>query len=248
MAYASRAGRARTSPSRPQAHSICQRCGFRVNRVDMINQTEWRGAALLAINIFVCDRCLDTPQEQLRAIILPADPVPVLLPFPEPFQADETNNMTLTTGSTTDPTTGLPVPATTTMQTTSGLAMTAEPIGRPTGLDQHAVMPFSTVDGVVEPFGVPLAVLSVISNGTGLVAVTCSAPHRLSTNSQISVEGLTSGPANGFFSVTATSATAFNYEPYSVVSAGSLLGPEVLMITARIGLPRSYGQIQQVGP
>lgn len=249
MAYASRAGRARTSPSRPEAHAICQRCGFRVNRVDMINQPEWRGAALLEINIFVCDRCLDVPQEQLRAIILPADPVPVLLPFPEPFQADGTNNMTLTTGSTTDPSTGLPVPAATTLQTTSGLDLAAAPIGRPTGLDQRAVMPFATVSGVVEPFGVPLSPLSVISNGQGLVSATCSAPHGLATDSQISVEGLTDPRANGFYSVVVTSATAFNYQTYSLsIPAGSLLGSKVLMITARVGLPRGYDQIQQVGP
>lgn len=251
MAYASRAGRARTSPTRPQAHAICQRCGFRVNRVDMINQPEWRGAALLPINIYVCGRCLDVPQEQLRAIVLPADPVPVLLPFPEPFLADEANLMTLTTGSTTDPTTGLPVPGTTTLQTTSGLALTTEPYGRPAMPAQGAVMPFGvnqTAQTAV-PYGVPLAVLSVIANGTDQIAVTCSAPHGLATDSQISVEGLNNALANGFFSVVVTSATAFSYQTYSIsIPAGSLLGSKVLMITAKIGLPRSFEQIQQVGP
>ena len=40
MGYASQAGRARTDASNPQAHAICDRCGFRYNHVDLRWQFE----------------------------------------------------------------------------------------------------------------------------------------------------------------------------------------------------------------
>ena len=84
MAYASRAGRARTRASAPQAHAICDRCGFRYNHVDLKFQFDWAGDQLQNFRILVCDRCLDTPQDQNRAIVVPADPVPILNPRPLP--------------------------------------------------------------------------------------------------------------------------------------------------------------------
>jgi hypothetical protein len=40
--------------------------------------------------ILVCNRCFDKPQQQLRAIIIPADPLPIRNPRVEPFAEDET--------------------------------------------------------------------------------------------------------------------------------------------------------------
>jgi hypothetical protein len=256
MSYASKTGRARTNPTAPEAHAICQRCGFRYNRVDLHNQHEWRGAAILPLQIFVCDRCLDVPQEGLRAIIIPSDPVPVLLPFPEPFQVDEPNFLTLTTGSTTDPTTGLPVPATTSLATVSGLALTTGPIGRNpatasgVGLDPHAIMPFDVNQTQYNafPLGVPLSLISVTANGSPTVSVTCSRAHGLVTNDQIAVEGLSNGLACGFFSVTVTGAMSFTYQTYSPVPAGGLLTSGTRMVTADAGRPRTMQQLPQVGP
>lgn len=215
---------------------------------------EWRGAALLPIQIFTCDRCTDVPQEQFRAIVLPADPVPVQLPFPEPFLSDEGRRAALTTGSTTDPATGLPVPGTTRMNTSAGGHMTAVPYGRNPrgsgiGLDANAVMPLATVNGVVEEFGVPLVLISVTANGTDQIAVTCAVAHGLATGGQIAVTGLTNPQACGFFSVVAVSATALTYQTYALaVPSGALLGPAARIITARVGLPRGYDTIEQVGP
>lgn len=90
MGYASLSGRAATSPSRPRAHAICQRCGFRYNHDRLRWQYDWRGTALMNTRVLVCpNRCLDKPQEQLRAIVLPADPVPIINPRVEPFSNDE---------------------------------------------------------------------------------------------------------------------------------------------------------------
>jgi hypothetical protein len=110
MGYASQAGRARTDASNPQAHAICDRCGFRYNHVDLRWQFDWRGASLMNLRILVCDTCYDEPQQQLRAIVVPADPVPIENPRIEYFVADETNIRTTSGQNTIDPITGIPVP------------------------------------------------------------------------------------------------------------------------------------------
>ena len=92
MAYASQSGRARTDPSNPQAHAICDRCGFRYNLVNLSWQFDWAGASLINKRILVCNPCNDKPQQQLRAIVLPPDPVPVVNPRIQDFVVAETNN------------------------------------------------------------------------------------------------------------------------------------------------------------
>ena len=92
MGYASLAGRAKTSATNPQAHAICDRCGFRYNLVSLRWQYDWRGTSLQNLRLLVCNRCYDEPQEQLRAIVVPADPVPVQNPRLQDFVTAETNN------------------------------------------------------------------------------------------------------------------------------------------------------------
>ena len=87
MSYASQAGRARTNPNAPAAHAICDRCGFRHNHVDLRWQYDWRGASLANIRLLVCNTCYDKAQPQLRAIVLPADPVPIANPRTQDFVA-----------------------------------------------------------------------------------------------------------------------------------------------------------------
>jgi hypothetical protein len=109
MGYASLSGRARTSPSNPRAHAICDRCGFRYNHFQLRWQYDWRGASLMNIKLLVCDRCYDEPQQQLRAIVIPADPVPVMNPRIQDFVVAETNNRFTSGQNTVDPTTNIPV-------------------------------------------------------------------------------------------------------------------------------------------
>ena len=110
MAYASRAGRARTNARAPSAHAICDRCGFRYNHSDLSFQVDWAGAGTINKRLLVCRRCLDKMQPQLRAIILPADPVPIQNPRPQIFSDASTNWRQVSGFNTTDPTTGIPVP------------------------------------------------------------------------------------------------------------------------------------------
>ena len=109
MGYASQAGRARTSSTNPQAHAICDRCGFRYNHVNLRWQYDWRGASLQNLRLLVCNTCYDVPQEQLRAIVVPADPMPIDQPRIQDFVAASQDTRVTSGQNTTDPITGIPV-------------------------------------------------------------------------------------------------------------------------------------------
>ena len=72
-------------------------------------QFDWRGASLMNLRILVCNDCYDTPQEQLRAIIVPADPVPVMNPRVQDFVTAETNNRFTSGQNTVNAATNIPV-------------------------------------------------------------------------------------------------------------------------------------------
>lgn len=110
MAYASKSGRAKTSASNPQAFGVCDRCGIWNNHVNLRWQFDWRGASLMNLGILVCQNCYDEPQQQLRAIVLPADPVPIQNPRIEWFADDQTNTRYTSGQNTADFWTGIPVP------------------------------------------------------------------------------------------------------------------------------------------
>lgn len=243
MAYASQAGRARTSATNPEAHAICDRCGFRVNHSDLQWQYDWRGATMQNIRILVCNTCYDTPQEQRRAIVVPADPMPIMQPRVQDFAQAETNYQTITQPATIDPTTGIPIPINTTLATQNGQNLLTQQVGIPADIDQNAVMP---LEGKTH-YRVKLYPLSVSSIGTDQITVTFSAPHGLSTNNQIVVEGLSNTHATGAYSITVTTATAFTYQTNTVIPAGALLTGSTLMVTADIGMPYGFDQLPQTG-
>ena len=243
MAYASQSGRARTSSSSPQAHAICDRCGFRYNHVDLQWQYDWRGAALQNIRILVCNSCVDVPQDQLRAIVVPADPIPIMQARVQDFRQAETDYQTVTAPPIIDPTTGIPIPVNVTLVTQDGENLLTQQSGPPTGLTQGAVMPLVGK----EHFSVKLNPLSVSAVGTDQIAVTFSSAHGLVTDAQISVEGLSNPEACGFYSITVTTATAFTYQTNKAIPAASLLTGTTNMVTALVGLPYGFTQIPQTG-
>lgn len=244
MSYASKLGRARINARSPQAAGVCDRCGFVVNFVDLIWQYEWRGPSLENIRILVCRNCLDVPQENVRAIVVPADPMPIINARVQDYVSAATDYHTISAPQVVDPTTGIPIPPSTTLVTQDGQNMVEQPIGVPTGLEQYAVPPL--FDGV--KYRVQIPIVSIISLGTAVVSVTCSAPHNLSTNDQIAVSGTLNRLSDGFFSVTVTSATAFTYQTNTFIPSGSLLGPSTLVVTALVGLPYNFDQIPATGP
>jgi len=212
MAYASRSGRARTSATNPQAHAICDRCGARYNFVDLGWQFDWRGPTVQNLRILVCRSCTDRPQEQLRAIALPADPTPIINARPQDFVGASTDYRATSRPTLYDPVTGIPIPSTDLRVTQNCENRITVPYGNPTGLDRNAVMP---LNGTAH-YGIVLPVLSVFAQGT-IVTVTCSAVHNLHTGDQVSVDGF--GAGNGFFSVNVLTATVFTYETIGNVAA-----------------------------
>lgn len=244
MAYASLSGRARTSVKSPSAFAVCFRCGMWYNRKDLVFQSEWRGTTLRNIWVLVCTRtCLDVPQEQLRAIVLPADPTPVYFPSVEQFEQNETDYRSLAEVAT-DPRTGIPVPSTTLRVTEDCENRITEPYGAPVGLEQPAIAPYN--NAVQKHFGVPISILSVVANGTNIIAITCSRPHGLVTNDQISAAGLSA--ANGFYSVVVTNPMALTYATGEPVKSGSLLTSKSRIVTVLVGLPYGSQTIPQVRP
>ena len=108
MGYASKAGRARISARNPRALAICDRCGLTYNHVNLQWQYDWAGASLINKRLLVCDTCLDVPQSQLRAIVVPADPVPILNPRVQNYQA-ASEDLRTTQGNMVDPVTNIPI-------------------------------------------------------------------------------------------------------------------------------------------
>jgi hypothetical protein len=109
MSYASKLGRARISAKNPQAAAVCDRCGGVVNHVALSWQFDWAGSSLINKRILVCDHCMDTPQQQLRTIVLPADPPVIMNARPEYYVQASTDYRT-TQGNTVNAKTGIPVP------------------------------------------------------------------------------------------------------------------------------------------
>jgi len=235
MAYASRAGRARVSAKKPEALAVCDRCGIWYNLVNLKWQYDWRGATLQNLRLLVCKTCYDHPQEQLRAVVLPADPEPKMNARVEAFAQDESDYRAVSKPPRIDPTTGLPIPQNDLRITMDSQNRVTEPYGLPVGDEQAAVMPYN--GATQQAFGVALQLLSVTSDGSATVTVTCSAVHGLQTNSQVSVEGLNWSPACGIYTVVPTTATAFTYMTYGANPNGSLLTSTTLILTALMGLP-----------
>ena len=77
-----------------------------VNHHKLIWQHQWQGTQLVNLNLLVCQTCLDVPQPQLKARILPPDPVPIANPRPELFGYAE-NDILATQPTATQPSVGL---------------------------------------------------------------------------------------------------------------------------------------------
>ncbi len=90
-------GRAHADRRNPSAWGICDSCGFLFDKSDLQYQYIWAGTRTVNTTSLRCDKCLDELQEQLRVIVLPADPTPVDDPRPEQSQIN--NNPYTSIGS-----------------------------------------------------------------------------------------------------------------------------------------------------
>ena len=245
MGYASRSGRAHTNPSNPQAFAICDRCGFTYNHVNLRWQFDWRGTSLQNLRLLVCSRCYDEPQEQLRAIVVPADPVPIQNPRIQDYVTAEVDDIFAQTPSTTVPYVGIPVPQGADLTTEDGVNLTTQPVGPPLGLDPNGIMPLKDITF----FDVKLNVASITTIGTDVITVICNTPHGLVTNSQVAVTGTSNNQIMGFYSVTVVNDLVFTYEiiPFQTVVPGSWYTNTTIVATCSVGLPYNYQQIPIIG-
>lgn len=68
----------RVNQSNPSAAAVCDLCGRWYNHFDLQWNMQWGGTKLFNTWSLRCRECLDTPQEQLRSVVLPPDPEPIL--------------------------------------------------------------------------------------------------------------------------------------------------------------------------
>lgn len=243
MGYASTFGRARASATAPEAFAICDRCGFGYNFNALSWQFDYRGPVLQNLRILVCQRCNDTPQEQLRTIVVPADPTPIINARPPQYYTAEVDNRVVSAVPQIDPVTGIQIPGNTQLLAQDGQNLSTQPIGIPADYDPNAIPP---LEGTTH-YGVLLPVLSISSIGTHDVTVTCSAPHNQVTGAQVIVEGVSNSDVGGAYNIVVTTAVAFTYTVTRIVPAGSLLTSTTRIITANIGLPLGFDQIPHTG-
>lgn len=109
MAYASKEGRARVNSRSPEAAGQCDRCGFLYSFSHLRWQIDYSGAGLYNKRILVCEKCYDTPQQQLKVIVIPPDPLPVINARPPDYVNSETNYRVVSGQNTVDPVTGIPI-------------------------------------------------------------------------------------------------------------------------------------------
>ena len=243
MAYASQSGRARTSATNPQAFAVCDRCAIWANHVDLRWQYDWAGASLINKRILVCSTCYDNPQEQLRAIVLPADPTPIMNARVEPYAWDEVDRRQVSGYDTTNSTTGIPVQA--------------GPI-RVTSLDDEATEDKRVTQQTGEaPYGTnqlpgtdPNAVtyrniVNVVNNGIGAIRVTVSLTSGFISGQRViiqEVEGVTN--ANGRWTITVINQTQFDLRN-STYSGTYTSGGYVINDPS---LPPGFTEIPRTGP
>jgi len=243
MAYASRSGRARTSASSPQAFAVCDRCGIWYNHVNLRWQFDYRGATLQNIRLLVCNTCYDTPQSQLRAIVLPADPVPIINPRVEPYVWDSTDRRQVSGYNTTNVTTGIPVPMGDTRVTsldsvaTDNIRVTQQ-TGEPPGGNNQ--LPGTDPNAVTYK-----NVVNVSNNGSGLIRITVTVTSGMITNQRVIIKDvLGATAANGTWVITVIDKTHLDLQDSTFAGTYTSGG----YVINNPSLPYGFDEIPKTGP
>jgi len=242
MGYASRSGRAQTDPSNPRAFAVCDRCAIWYNHHELSWQFDWAGASLINKRILVCETCNDTPQEQLRAIIIPADPVPIMNPRVEPYAWDEIDRRQLSGYDTTSAATGIPIQAGPTRATTinndvpDGTRVTQQTGEAPGGKNQ---LPGTDPNAVTYR-----NIVNVSNNGIGFIRITVSVTSGFITGQRVIIQevgGVTN--ANGRWVITVINQTQFDLQGSSFVGTYTSGG----YVINDPSIPYNFDQIPRTG-
>lgn len=238
MSYGSRSGRAVTSATNPQAHAICDRCGFRYNHVRLRWQYDWRGASMQNIKLLICDSCYDTPQTQLRAIVVPADPVPITNPRIQDFVAAETNTRYTSGQNTVDQITGIPVPGGNIRSTQNNDDRVTQMTGAPNGSLNE--LPGTDPNAVTYR-----PIVNVFNNGSGLIRLVLDTTNGMITGQTVTVAevgGVTN--ANGNYTITVVSAIAIDLQGSTFAGAYTNGG----YVINNPALPYNFTEVPRTGP
>jgi hypothetical protein len=201
MGYASKLGRAKISSRNPTAAGVCDGCGFIVQHSDLRFQMQWSGNKLVNLKQLVCRRCQDIPQTQLRAIVLPADPMPILNPRVQNYQAASTDYRATSGQNTVNPLTGIPIPGNTLRITENDDYRVTQQTGAPNGS-------LNELPGT-DPNAITYRVISnAANNGSGLIRLTVNTTSGMITNQQVTVADIVgTTEANGNWTITVISLT-----------------------------------------
>lgn len=243
MGYASKSGRARTSARNPRAFGVCDRCSLWYNHQNLKWQYDWAGASLINKRILVCDTCYDTPQNQLRAIVLPADPVPIINPRVEPYLWDSTDYRQVSGYNEVDPSTGIPVQlgnirvTSDDDQPTTDKRVTQQ-TGAPSGSTNQ--LPGTDPNGVNFRF-----VTGAVDNGSGEIRLTVGNTNGFITGQGVianSIGGVSA--ANGNWYITVVNQTQIDLNG-SVFSGSFTSGGYVINDPS---VPRGFDEVPATGP
>lgn len=230
-------GRAKVSTRNPEAFAICDNCGFLYNHSELRWQLQWAGNKIVNLKQLVCRRCNDIPQTQLRAIVLPADPMPVMNPRVQNYQAAVTDYRTTSGQNTVDPDTGIPIPGTTMRITENDDYRVTQQTGEPPGGK-------NTLPGT-DPNAVTYRVISnAADNGSGLIRLTVNTTSGMNTGQQVTirdVEGTTE--ANGNWTITVISLTEIDLQS-SIFANAYVSGGYVVNNPS---LPYNFDEIPKTG-
>jgi hypothetical protein len=193
--------------------------------------------------ILVCDTCYDEPQEQLRAIVVPADPVPIINPRVEPYAWDEIDRRQVSGYNTTSTSTGIPIPQGDTRVTTAANVATNNT--RVTQQTGEAPGGTNQLPGT-DPNAVTYRnVTNVTNNGIGVIRLTINTTNGMITGQRVNVqevEGVTN--ANGIWYITVINFSQIDLQNSTFVG-NYISGGYVINEPA---LPYGFDEIPRTGP
>jgi hypothetical protein len=203
---------------------------------DLKWQMDWRGAALMNIKILVCSDCYDTPQEQLRAIVVPADPTPIVNARVQDFTLASSDSRVTSGQNTTDSRTGIPVPGGNTRITQTNDVRSTQQTGEaPFGTNQ---LPGTDPNAVTYR-----TVSNATNNGSGLIRLTINTTNGMITNQRVVIQEVGGVPANGNWAITVVDASNIDLQS-SVFSGTYTSGGYVINNPS---LPYGFAQVPRTG-
>lgn len=231
-------GRAKVNARNPEAFAICDGCGFLYQHSELRFQLQWSGNKLVNLKQLVCRRCNDIPQTQLRAIVLPADPMPIMNPRVQNYQAASTDYRATSGQNTVDPETGIPILGNTLRITENDDYRVTQQTGAPDGS-------LNELPGT-DPNAVTYRTISnAVNNGFGNIRLTVNTTNGMITGQTVTIgDVLGTTEANGNWTITVIDVTTVDLDGSTFTNAYSSGG----YIVNNPALPYNFTEIPKTGP